>query len=219
MLAANAMSTAPLLSLIVVCRERGPRLEVTLASIAEQRHVQPEIVVVDCGATETEAVAFNQGLARAHGEWVLFLRAGDRLVGEVTLSEALNWMRKTEAGVAAGEMAYDTGRIVKLRSRVNPVARNFVAPAAAFYRRSLFAENGDFEISLVAMADYEFHLRLWKNRVRFKPIPLRIAAAEAEPVFDWPACREQIRVRHRYFSTWQCWWWDVRSVLRCALRR
>jgi hypothetical protein len=175
--------------------------------------------VVDRAATETDAVAWNTGIARAQGEWLLLLHAGDRLVGDVILSEALNWVKKTEAGIAAGEMAYDSGRIVKLRSHVNPLAGNWVAPGATFYRRSLFAENGDFEISLAAMADYEFHLRLWKNRVRFKPIPLRIAAGETEPGFDWAACREQIRVRHRYYAAWRCGWWDLRTVLRCALGR
>jgi glycosyltransferase involved in cell wall biosynthesis len=219
MLAANAMSAAPFLSIVIVCRERGPRLDTTLASIADQRFVQPELLVVDQGANETPAVALNTGLARAHGDWVLFLQAGDRMVGEVILNEALNWMKKTEAGVAAGEMAYNSGRIAKLRSRVNPLARNFVGPAATFYRRTLFAENGDFEISLGAMADYELHLRLWKNRVRFKPIPLRIAAGDTEPVFDRRACVEEIRVRHRYFAAWRCWWWDVRSLLRWALAR
>jgi hypothetical protein len=219
MLAANAMSTAPSLSVIVVCPDRGPRTEATLASIAQQRFVQPEVIVVDRHAGESDAVAWNAGLVQAQGDWVLLLRAGDRLVGDVILSEALNWLRKTEAGIAAGEMAYDSGRIVKLRSHVNPLAQNWVGPAATFYRRSLFAENGDFETSLATMADYEFHLRVWKNRVRFKPIPLRIAAADSEPRFDLAACREQIRVRHRYYPAWRCGWWDVRSVLRCALGR
>lgn len=194
-------------------------LDATLASLAEQRFVQPEIIVAEQRPADTLAMALNAALASAHGDWVLFLQAGDRIVGEVLLNEALAWMKRTEAGVAAGEMAHDSGRIVKLRSHVNPLARDFVPRAATFYRRSLFAENGDFENSLVTMAAYELNLRLWKNRVRFKPIPLRIAATPAGPAFDWPACREEIRVRHLYFPAWRCWWWDARSMLRCLLRR
>jgi glycosyltransferase involved in cell wall biosynthesis len=213
------MSAPPSLSVIVTCHERGPALAITLASVADQRFVQPQVLVAEHRAGEAPAVALNAALVSAQGDWVLFLAAGDRVVGDVLLNEALHWMQRTEAGVAAGEMAYDSGRIVKLRAKVNPLARDFVPRAATFYRRSLFAENGDFEVSLHAMAAYELHLRLWKNRVRFKPLPLRIAAAPAAPSFDWRACREEIRVRHLYFPVWRCGWWDARSLLRCLLSR
>jgi len=243
MLAANAMSATPLLSVIVVCKNPGPRLHAALASVWEQRWVEPELIVVDGGSTdgtrewlearrerlatlvsEPDAGiynAMNQGIAAAHGEWVLFLGADDRLAGDMVLSEALNWMKKTEAGVAAGEAAFDDGRLYRLRSHVNPVARNFIHHQAAFYRRSLFAENGSFDTSLAIMADYDFNLRLWKNRVRFKPLPLRIAAcgiAGASDAGRWRGYAEEIRVRHRYFPSARCWFWDALSLLRRVLK-
>jgi hypothetical protein len=119
--------------------------------------------------------------------------------------------------VVAGEAAYDDGRIYKLRAQVNPVARNFVHHQAAFYRRALFEENGGFDTSLAIMADYEFNVRLWKNRVRFKPIPLRIAACGTGGLSDgggWRGYREEITVRHRYFSPGRCLGWDALSVVR-----
>lgn len=233
------MSAAPALSVIVVCKNPGPSLSVALASVWEQRWVQPELIVIDGASTNgtrewLEAQrsriarlvsepdqgvydAMNKGVAAAQGEWVLFLGADDRLAGDMVVSEALNWMKKTEAGVAAGEAAYDDGRIYKLRSRVNPLARNFVHHQAAFYRRSLFAENGAFDLSLAIMADYDFNLRLWKNHVRFKPVPLRIAACGVRGISDsgqWRGYREEIAVRHRYFPAARCLFWDALSVTR-----
>lgn len=238
------MSTPPPLSVIVACKNPGPRLPAALASVWEQRWVEPELIVIDGGSTngtrewlETERArlatlvsepdggvydAMNKGIAAAQGEWVLFLGADDRLLGEMVLSEALNWMKRTEAGVAAGEAAYDDGRIYKLRSRVNPLARNFVHHQAAFYRRSLFAENGGFDASLAIMADYDFNLRLWKNRVRFKPIPLRIAACGVRGMSDsghWRGYREEIAVRHRYFPAPRCLLWDALSITRFLRKR
>ena len=229
------------ISVIVVCHNPGPRLPATLASIWEQRWAGPELIVVDRGSTDgtrewlesqrariaailasgaaTLYDALNEGIAQAQGEWVLLLSAEDRLVGDMVLSEALNWMMKTEAGVAAGEAAYDDGRITKLRSHVNPAARNFVARPATFYRRTLFAENGGFDPAFPTMADYEFNVRLWKNRVRFKPVPLRIAASRSEVTtgrFDGRACREEMQVRHRYFGFWRCVGWDALSLIRWA---
>ena len=144
------------------------------------------------------------------------------LVGDMVLSESLNWMNKTEAGIAAGEVAYDDGRIYKLRSHVNPCARNFVHHQSTFYRRSLFAENDAFDTSLAVMADYEFNVRLWKNRVRFKPIPLRIAACGTGGLSDsgrWRGYREEIAVRHRYFAFGRCLVWDALSVVRYVRKK
>ena len=233
------MSAASALSVILVCKNPGPRLQAALASVWAQLHVNPEIIVIDGASTdgtrewltaqrarltllvsEPDAGiyhAMNQGIALATGNWLLLLGADDRLVGDMVLSEALNWMNKTEAGVAAGEVAYDDGRIYKLRSNVNPCARNFVHHQGTFYRRSLFAENDAFDTSLAVMADYEFNVRLWKNRVRFKPIPLRIAACGTGGLSDsgrWRGYREEIAVRHRYFSFGRCLVWDALSVVR-----
>lgn len=239
MLAANAMSSAPTLSVIVACKNPGEQLHATLASVWAQLHVSAEIIVVDGGSTDGSVAwleaqrprlgvlisgpdggvydAMNKGVAHARGEWVYFLGADDRLVGDMVLSETVNWMRKTEAGVVAGEVAYDDGRIYKLRASVNAIARNFVHHQGAFYRRTLFAENGGFDTSLAVMADYDFNVRIWKSRVRFNPIPLRIAACGVGGLSDgggWRGYREEIAVRHRYFSNARCLPWDALSVAR-----
>ena len=239
-----ATTAAPPLSIILVCKNPGPRLHAALASVWEQLHVHPEIIVIDGASTDGSREwltaqrarlatlisepdaglyhAMNRGVALATGEWLLFLGADDRLVGDMVLSESLNWMNKTEAGVAVGEIAYHDGRIYRLRSDVNPCARNFVHHQGTFYRRSLFAENDAFDTSLAVMADYEFNVRLWKNRVRFKPIPLRIAACGTGGVSDaghWPGYCEEITVRHRYFSFGRCLLWDALTVVRYVRKK
>lgn len=166
--------------------------------------------------------AVNRAVAAATGEWVLVLTARERLVGDMVLSECLNWMRKTEAGVVAGEAACDDGRILKLAARPNPIAGEFLPEPATFYRRSLFVENGGFDPGLPLAAAYEFHLRLWKSRIRFKPIPLRVVASARPPAGAtavWAAWREERRVRHGYFSAARCLWWDARALLRLARGR
>lgn len=229
----------PTFSVIVVCKNPGPRLPAALASVWEQAGCTLELIVIDGASTdgtrewlETQRPrlahfvsepdrgvydAMNKGLAFARGEWVLFLGADDRLVGSNILNEVVSWMKRTEAGVVVGEVAYNDGRIYKLSSRVNPLPRNFVHHQATFYRRSLFAESGDFEISYAIMGDYELNLRLWKNHVRFKPITLRISACGTGGLSDagrWRGYAEEIRVRHRYAAAWRCWFWDVLSVAR-----
>ena len=244
MIPPNAMSAAPTLSVIVVCKNPGARLHAALASVWEQRHVQPELIVIDGGSTDGTVAwleaqrarlaclvsepdagvydAMNKGVARARGDWVYFLGSDDRLAGDMVLSETVNWMKKTEAGVVVGEAAFDDGRIYKLRSNVNAIARNFVHHQGAFYRRSLFEENGGFDRTLAVQADYEFNVRLWKSHIRFKPIPLRIAACGIGGLSDggsWRVYREEIAVRHRYFSLGRSLLWDLLSVVRFARKQ
>jgi putative colanic acid biosynthesis glycosyltransferase len=236
--------TAPAISIIIVCKNAGSRLANALESVQAQREAAVELIVVDGGSTDgtTELIAakrahittlisepdrgiydaMNKGIAAAKGDWVLFLGADDRLVGDRILSEVIHWARKTESGVIGGEAAYDDGRIYQLRRRFRPIFRNFVHHQSTFYRRSLFEENGHFDAKLRIMGDYDFNLRLWKNRVRFKPIPLRISACASRGTSDsgcWLVYREEIAVRHRYFPAWRCWAWDVMSVVRFLAKR
>lgn len=228
----------------MACKNPGSRLPAALASVWEQRHVEPEIIVIDGGSTDGTPAwleaqrarlaavvsepdggvyeALNKGVARARGDWVYFLGADDRLRSDMVLSEVLNWARQTEAGVVVGEIAYHDGRIYKLRARVNAIARNFVHHQGAFYRRTLFEENGAFDRRLAVMADYDFNLRLWKGRVRFKPIPLRVAACGTGGLSDgggWRGYGEEIAVRHRHFARVRSLPWDLLTIARFLRKR
>ena len=246
MLRVNAMPpvSTPLISVIVVCRNPGTRLRDTLASIWAQRDVRPELIVMDGDSTDGSRAwlesqrahittlvsapdrgvydAMNQGLALAHGKWVLFLGADDRLCHGRVLADALLALAPSTAGVGVGEIAYDDGRIYRLEKTPNPPARNFVHHQGAFYRRELFAAQGPFDPSLTIMADYDLNVRLWKNRVTFCALPLRIATCGAGGLSDsgrWRGYREEITVRHRHYPGTTCWFWDLLSVLRCARKK
>ncbi len=235
------MSSTPDLTVIVINLGKGTRLSSCLESIAGQQHIAAQIIVVDGSGSEATRAALaaqadgitvvttppdtphfaaaNCGLGFARGQWVLFLQPEDRVVGDTVLSECLTWTRKTEAGVISGEVAYDDGRVIKLRSHPNALAKDFVPPAGTLYRRSLFEENGGFDESLPEMAAYEFNLRLWKGRVRFKPVPIRVVASSRRHTFSWSAAREEMQARRRYFSRRRCLGADLGSLLRCLLRR
>jgi hypothetical protein len=221
------MSAPVVISILLVCDGPEPQLPVTLTSLREQRWLQPEVLLIDRSngqlvaegsglrvvpaAGRSRADALNDGIAAAQGEWLLFLRPGDRLVGDMVLSETHNWMKKTESGVVAGEVATDDGEILRLHAHVNAAAGNFLPASGTFYRATLFAENGGFDPDFDAAVFYELNVRLWKSRVRFKPLPLRIAAAPARSNrgTSWAALREEREVRRRYFHFGRRLPWNV----------
>lgn len=230
---------SPLISVVIVCRNPGPRLHDALASVWNQRNADAEAVVIDGGSTDGSREwlaaqrarlgalvaepdrgvydAMNKGVAAARGEWLLFLGADDRLAGEDVLFRAAGPLRATDAGVVAGEAAFDDGRIYRFTGTAGAIRRNFVHHQAAFYRRSVLAVE-NFDAGLHVMADYELNLRLVGRGVRFEPLPLRVAECGRGGLSDsgaWLGYREEIAVRHRHFPAGRCWAWDLGSVARC----
>ncbi len=235
-----AAQTAPLISVIVVCKDPGLPLRDALASIwAQHISPMPEIIVVDGASDDGSRVwlasqrarlttlimepdrgvydAMNKGLAKATGEWVIFLGADDKFFHDGVLSRVQPALKQATGGVAVGEIAYDDGRVYQFPAKPKPVERNFVHHQGAFYRRSLFTEHGLFDATLAVMADYDFNLRLWQKKVVFSPLPLRISICGAGGLSDsgsWQGYSEEITVRHRHFPSWKCWLWDIGAVVR-----
>jgi glycosyltransferase involved in cell wall biosynthesis len=235
---------APFFSIIIVCRNPGPALPAALDSVWGQREAGCEIIVIDGASTDGTVAwlearrarlahllaepdhgvydAMNKGLAAARGEWVLFFGADDRLASDSVLCEAVASLKTSAAGVVAGEVTYDDGRIYRLKLPPVPLARNFLHHQGTFYRRSLFGESGGFDPTLSIMGDYDLNLRWWLKGVRFEPLKLPVAVCASGGLSDagtWRGYREEITVRHRHFPAWHCWPWDVGSLIRYGRKR
>ena len=111
--------TAPRVSIITIVRNDRAGLERTRASVGEQAFADREWILIDGASTDSTAPlaldllakgeatgvsepdrgiydAMNKGLDRATGDYVLFLNAGDRLLGPDSLATALD--RIAQAG-------------------------------------------------------------------------------------------------------------------------
>lgn len=240
MLFQNAMSApAPILSVIVVCRNPGPRLQAALASVWDQQGVAPELVVIDGASADGSAAwletqrprlgalvsepdrgvydAMNKGVAAARGEWVLFLGADDRLAGPTVAARLALLLAMCPADVFVGEARFDDGRRYPPAAPATGVRRNFLHHQATAYRRRLFAEHGGFDPGLRVMGDYDFNLRLLRGGAHFELHGLPVARCGSGGLSDagrWRGYREEIAVRHRHFPAWRCWPWDAGSLAR-----
>lgn len=235
--------SAPLISVILVCRNPGARLRDALESVLLQAEADVEAIVIDGASTdgtrewlETQRMwlgalvsepdsgvyeAMNKGIAAAHGDWLLFLGADDRLVNGA-LSRISPLLRQAEAGVVVGGASYDDGRVYASADMQAAVRRNFVHHQAAFYRRTLFITQGGFDAGLRIMADYEFNLRLLDASVRFQAVEQPVADCASGGLSDagsWAGYREEIAVRHRHFPASACWPWDLASLVRYVRKK
>ncbi|RXK53446.1 glycosyltransferase [Oleiharenicola lentus] len=230
---------APLISVIIVCRNPGPALRTALGSVWQQEAGDHEVVVVDGASTDGTREwlaeqsarlgawvsepdggvydAMNKAFRLAQGEWVLFLGADDRLADRGVLTAVKPDLKNPTAGVVVGEAAYDDGRVYRSGATGSAVQRNFVHHQAAFYRRTLFEKHGGFDATLPTRADYDFNLRLMQAGTVFQSVRARIAVCGSGGLSDsgrWSGYREEITVRHRHFPAWRCWLWDAGSGVR-----
>lgn len=178
-----------------------------LESLCEQMFDDYEVVVVDGGSTdETVSIieeyaqrwphitwrsekdqgvydAMNKGVARARGDWLLFLGSDDKLYapdvlakmaehlspdynfvyGNVFSASASSW---AEAGVVY-DGRFDEGKILE---------RN-ICHQAIFYSRTLFSQHGGYDLSYRVLADWEFNLRVFRAAKK-KFVDLIVASFE-----------------------------------------
>ena len=239
MLWQNAMSApAPLLSVLVVCRNPGIRLQAALASVWTQQGVTPELVVIDGASTDGSVAwleshrermavlvsepdagiydAMNKAVARATGEWLLFLGADDRLADPTVLARLAPALAMSEADVVAAEARFDDGRRYPAASPTAAIRRNFLHHQSTFYRRRLLAGR-PFDSTLRIMADYDLNLRLLQAGAALETQNVFVAHCASGGASDggaWAVYREEIAVRHRHFPAWRCAPWDFASILR-----
>ena len=183
------MSTRlPSISLVTPSLNQGPFLRATIESVLAQEYPRLEVLVQDGGSTDGtleilreyegriawvsekdrgQADAINRGLHRARGEVLGYLNSDDvlrpgalRAVGEAFAS-------RPETLFVWGRAAYldAEGRTVSpYLARPDALERLadacFIAQPAAFFRRRVWDEVGDFDETLHHTMDYDYWLRI-----------------------------------------------------------
>lgn len=180
---------SPKISVVTAVRNGRDLFAATVASIAVQDYTPMEYIVIDGGSTDgtldvihantdhidawtTEpdqgiADAFNKGIARASGEYLLFLNADDRLAAP----DALTRMVRAIEFEGRPELAYGDCRVLARESRQERYVASIAFQPLAFRRgatlphpslfmhRSYFERFGVYDTSFRIAMDYEILLR------------------------------------------------------------
>ena len=184
-------SLQPLFSIVVPMLNVAPVVEACLASIARQSFGDLEVVVVDGGSndqtldvvagfkpslgdrlsvrTERDVGvydAMNRGVARARGEWLLFLGADDCLHGDDALAQVAAFIRENLGShlvygdVILRSTAVRYGGVFDLDTLL--FERN-ICHQSIFYRHEVFANLGPYSLRYPIWADWDFNIRCFSN--------------------------------------------------------
>lgn len=179
----------PRVSIVTVCFNAAATLKTCIESVARQTYPHIEYLVVDGGSVDGTAEileryaarinvaisepdagiydAMNKGVARATGEFLLFLNADDYLVGPRAIAEAVAAMdRVPEADVYYGSIEV-RGLGFRLRHVPPPEGRaaeemvlGCLPHQATFARRTVFERTGLFDLRWRRHADYDWWLKV-----------------------------------------------------------
>lgn len=190
-------------SLITVCRNAATVIGGSLDSVFAQSHPDIEVIVIDGASTDgTQDVlanyrdrivtyvsepdkgiydAMNKGLARATGDIIGFVNAGDHLMTSQVIAQVVETFQRTGADLVYGDIIMvDEHDITKVKRtwRNGPYERNafrkgWMPPhVATFISRSAYDRFGHFRKDLRIAADYEIlHRFMYKERLPAVHLP------------------------------------------------
>lgn len=205
----NKSDTKPstTVTVVTVCRNALPLLRKTVESVVSQTFPDIEYVVIDGSSTDgtKEYVkslgdkvdvfisepdngiydAMNKGIANAHGEWIIFMNAGDTFYSDDTVAQVFGGEDYSEYGVVYGDVAKKVGDaeelIVKKASAPHNSHRMFFCHQSAFYRREDL-KHTLFDTRHRMSADIHQVKRLYKSGVKFCQLDMPIAIFDTSGV-------------------------------------
>ena len=219
--------SAPVFSIVTVCFNARATLPEARASLAAQRFGDYEWIVVDGASTDGTAEwvraqgvaatafvsekdagiydAMNKALGLAHGEWVFFLNADDRLADPMVLADVAQACATSQADLVYGDVMYTDGARSWPKSFAWLTPRKLVfgdlCHQVVFARRSLFQTYGMFDLSFKYNADFDWLLRVFKAgaRAHYLKRTVSIFFHGGTHVKNAAACEaERFVVRHRF---------------------
>jgi glycosyltransferase involved in cell wall biosynthesis len=196
------MPASPLISIISIVYNDLEGLKQTFKSVADQSFSNYEYLIIDGASTDgcadflkendskidywiSEkdkgiADAFNKGIQKAKGDWILFLNAGDTLISPTILEEISPVLKRSHLlNLVYGKInvVNDEGKVLRTFGRAfneKSFKREMTIPhQAAFHNSKIFDEVGLYDLSYRFCMDYELLLRL-KN-IDFKFVNVFIA--------------------------------------------
>lgn len=224
----------PIITIVTICYNAAATIERTLRSVSEQTYPHIQYLVID-GASTDETLslvcvlapqaevysepdrgiydAMNKGLARATGDYIWYLNAGDALPSETTVREVAQVIaasREAPPDVVYGDclLINDEGEIVAPRRLRPPLElgwRSFIWGMTVCHqsfvaRRAICPE---YDLRYRLSSDVDWCIRVLKRAsvcVRL-PQPLSLYLHEGATTNNhWRSLRERFDVMRRHYG-------------------
>lgn len=213
------MNSAPLLSVITICRNE-PYIAETGQSVCTQKNQNFEWIVIDGASTDDTMArlspyqdradilisepddgiypAMNKGIRLAKGKYLLFLNGGDLLYNEETLAKVLPYLNKGGADVFYGDSyrLYAREQDCFIKTYPQKIDKPFfltntLGHQSSFIKRELFERWGGYREDFKIVSDKEKWLCFFEHGATFMHLPFPCSRFRMNGVSRFPS--EQLK--------------------------
>ena len=180
----------PLISVVTISYNAVEHIERTIQSVINQKDANFEYIVIDGGSIDgtIEIIrkyqknikywhsvadsgisdAFNQGIKKSSGQWLIFINSDDLFLNDKVLYSISPTLQDTSYDVVYGKVQvinrYPPYQIVskplgKKYKELNYLFNNLIPHQSSFINADFFKKNGLYSIKYYLCADYEIFLR------------------------------------------------------------
>lgn len=211
----------PVISIITVAKNSEKYIESTIKSVLSQDYDKIEFIVIDGASTDNTqniiekyaeridaycsesdsgiAEAMNKGVAKASGDYLLFLNSDDYLAASDAISMAVSAMTVCPADIQVFRVRflYEDGRAILSLNHSLGLLTNFKMGSChqgQFIPRQLFNHLHGFDTSLSINFDYDWLLRAYRSGASSQSHAAVIAVMRQVGISsrrDWAGFRER----------------------------
>lgn len=204
-----SQSYKPLVTVITVVFNGEQFIEQTILSVINQTYTNIEYIVIDGGSTDgTKDIinkydenidywvsekdqgiyhAMNKGIARATGQWINFMNAGDWFFADDVIFSVFQNKNYSNALIVYGnhEVRYHSGRRrIEKAGQVKNLWKGSQFCHQAVFVNTQYHKLNKFNTNNKIVADFEFFYRAWKNNANLIQVAEVIASFAAGGVSD-----------------------------------
>ena len=221
-----------LISIITINRNNADGLNQTIQSVVSQSYKNLEYVVID-GASSDNSVkllekfnskitywvsekdsgiydAMNKGIAKATGDYLLFLNSGDCLYSEHCIADV--FAKEPKADLIACDMIFErSNKLKNLQQQPDQVSffymmRTSLWHPVTFIKKRLFNDFGLYNVGYKIAADYDFFLKVTMvEQATYCHVPVTLSVYNTEGISSNPIHYqvhkdERLMIQQSYFS-------------------
>lgn len=242
----------PLFSIITVTYNAAQTLERTILSVQSQSYPLKEHIIIDGASTDatmdiiqrhsdalTEVIsekdkglydAMNKGLSRAHGDFICFLNAGDKLHSDDTLMEmakSLSGREDTDVIYGETQIVDDSGAFIRMRRHKAPerltwksFQKGMLVCHQAFFVSSRF-KNVPYNLEYRFSSDFDWCVRILKesqNILNTKMILIDYLQEGLTTKNRTASLKERFRIMSKHYGLFKTiclhFWFVLRALSR-----
>jgi len=243
----KSCSDAPLISIVTAVHNGSDKIEKTMASVSGQDYERVQYIVIDAGSTDGTldvirahekeigywisepdrgiSNAFNKGIARARGDLIGILNAGDWYEPNALSTIAEVYQSHPDVDVFCGSIRFWDHNSPVLHCYSNPELlerQTSVYHPTVFIKRAAYEKYGVYDQSYRYAMDYELLLRFKRRGAKFFTLEQVLANMTLDGISseNWYSGLQEVwKARSMYFPRYNVLYYHTLAVLKNLIAR